>query len=161
MSAPTDVSDLFYESDGFHGYGTQLFVHQGDGSPGTYKAVAGISSITPGAITTGVIDKTHLRSRNAHMEKMPGMRDSGPFTIAGVWMPKHASQKASGRGLVALSISREVVPMYIALSDGSPETEWPFEGFISSFQPGEIGAEDKVDFTAEITPVRDYSGDLP
>jgi hypothetical protein len=49
----------------------------------------------------------------------------------------------------------------IVLNDGSPATEWPFRGVVTRFQPGEIGIDDKINFTAEITPLQDFSADLP
>jgi hypothetical protein len=32
---------------------------------------------------------------------------------------------------------------------------------VTKFQPGSIGLDVKVDFTAEITPLQDFSADLP
>lgn len=163
-----DVTDTFYAGEAFHGYGSQLLV--GDGaSPEVFEAIADVLSITPGDMSTATIQKTHLRSPEAHHEKLPGLRDSGPFTISGNWRPKHQSQSNAGGGsgafasggLVALWRTRAVKNFKIVLSDGSPATEWPFRGFVSKFQPGEIGVDDKVNFSAEITPVADFSADLP
>ncbi len=163
-----DVTGTYYQGEAFHGYGSQLMV--GDGaSPEGFDAIADILSITPGDMSTAVIEKTHLRSPEAHREKLAGLRDSGPFTIAGNWRPKHESQSNAGGGtgsfasggLIYFWRNRTVKNWKIVLSDGSPATEWPFTGFVSKFQPGEIGPDDKVGFTAEITPVSDFSADLP
>lgn len=163
-----EVTDTYYEGEAFHGYGSQLMV--GDGaSPEQFEAVADITSITPGDMSTAVIEKTHLRSPEAHREKLAGLRDSGPFTITGNWRPTHQSQSNTGGGsssfasggLVYFWRTRATKNWKIVLSDGSPATEWPFTGFVSKFQPGEIGPDDKVSFTAEITPVSDFSADLP
>lgn len=163
-----DVTDTFYAGEAFHGYGTQLMV--GDGaSPETFEAVADVLTITPGEMSTAVIDKTHLRSPAAHREKLAGLRDSGPFTISGNWRPKHESQNNAGGGsgsftgggLLAFWIDRQERNFKIVCSDGSPATEFPFAGFVSKFQPGEIGVDDKVNFTAEITPIQDFSSALP
>lgn len=164
----TDVTDLYYEGQAFHGYGSQLMV--GDGaSPEVFEAIADVLSITPGDMSTAVIEKTHLRSPEAHREKLAGLRDSGPFTISGNWRPGHRSQSNAGGGsgafasggLIGLWRARTTHNFKIVLSDGSPATEWPFTGFVSKFQPGEIGPDDKVSFTAEITPASDFSADLP
>jgi hypothetical protein len=160
-----DVTGTYYEGGAFHGYGSQLLVSQND-SPETFVAIADVSEITPGDMTTAVIEKTHLRSPEAHREKLAGLRDSGPFTITGNWRPAHGSQSNVGGdghtagGLVFLWRTRAERNFKIVLTDDDT-TEWPFRGFVSKFQPGTIGADDKVNFTAEITPISDFSADLP
>lgn len=162
------ITDQYYSGEAFHGYGSQLLV--GDGtSPEVFHAVADISTITPGAMETAVIEKTHLRSPSAHREKLAGLRDSGAFVITGNWRPAHYSQNNAGDatvssfatgGLIAFWIDRQVRNFQIKCSDDDTTT-FPFSGFVSKFQPGEIGIDDKVNFTAEITPVSDFSADLP
>lgn len=162
-----DVTDTYYAGDAFHGYGAQLLVGQDDASPETFVAVADVLSITPGDMTTAVIEKTHLRSPEAHREKLAGLRDSGAFVITGNWRPAHGSQSNAGGdgftdgGLIAIWRTRAERNFKIVLNDGSPATEWPFRGIVTKFQPGEIGVDDKVNFTAEITPLQDFSADLP
>jgi hypothetical protein len=163
-----NVTDTYYEGEAFHGWGSQLMVGNG-ASPETFEAIADVTNITPGKMSTAPIEKTHLRVPNAHRTKLPGLRDTEPFTLTGNWRPTHESQSNAGGGsgsfvsggLVALARSREVRNFKIVLSDGSPGTEWPFSGFVSGFQPGEIGSDDKVPFTAEITPTGDTTADLP
>lgn len=163
-----NVSNTYYEGEAIHGYGAQLFVGNGV-SPEVFEAIADIESITPGDMSTAVIEKTHLRSPFAHREKMAGLRDSGPFTIVGNWRPKHESQSNAGGGtgsfvsggLVAMWIARTTHNFKIGIADSSPATEWPFRGIVTKFQPGEIGVDDKINFTAEITPVSDFSASLP
>ncbi len=162
-----DRTDQFYAGEAIHGYGAQLMV--GDGaSPEVFEAVAQILSITPGEMSTAVIDKTHLRSPEAHREKMAGLRDSGPFTLEGTWAPGEQSQSNAGGGtgafatggLMKLWRQREERNFKIVLADDD-ETEWPFRGVVTKFQPGQIGVDDKINFTAEITPLQDFSADLP
>ena len=43
----------------------------------------------------------------------------------------------------------------------APATEWPFRGYVSKFQPGQIVGEDIITFTAEIQPTEAYDADLP
>lgn len=163
-----DVTDTFYSGEAIHGYGAQLMV--GDGaSPEGFDAIADVMSITPGDMSTVAIDKTHLRSPGAHREKMPGLRDSGPFTCELNWRPDHESQSNAGGGagsfasggLVSMWRARTVHNFKIVLNDESPAIEWPFRGFISKFQPGQIGIDDKINCTVEITPESDFSADLP
>src|SRR5580765_2810780 len=163
----SDTTDTYYPGEAFTGYGAQLMVGQGGASPEDFAAIADIESITPGEMSTNVIEKTHLRSPEAHREKIAGLRDSGPFALAGNWRPTHGSQSNAGGdgftggGLVALWRTRAERNFKIVLTDGSPGTEWPFRGVVTKFQPGEIVGDGKVGFTAEITPLGDFSADLP
>jgi hypothetical protein len=120
-------------------------------------------------MSTAVVEKTHLRSPEAHREKKLTLRDSGPFVLKGNWRPTHESQSNAGGGsgsfasggLMAIWRQRLEKNYKIVLNDGSPGTEWPFRGGISKFQPGEITVDGKVMFTCEITPLQDFSADLP
>lgn len=163
-----DPTGLFYPSEGFDGFGSQLEV--GDGtSPENFEAVAFIATITPGAMVTDKVERTHLRSPAAHREWIAGLRNSEAFTIEGQWVPGHQSQSNAGGGsgafasggLVAMWIDRLQRNFRIVCSDGSPSTVWPFRGFVSKFQPGQIAGSTIVNFTAEITPAQDFSSDLP
>lgn len=162
-----NVTNTFYAGEAFIGYGTQLLVGQDNGSPETFVAVAGIESITPGEMSANIINKTHLRSPGRAHEKMSTLRDLGAFTIQGNYMPRHGSQSNAGGdgftggGLLALHRSQEERNFQIVLSDGSPATVLPFRGVVSRFQIGAIGLEEKVSFTAEIQPLRDYTAELP
>lgn len=173
-----DVTDTYYPADtAIHGYGAQLLV--GDGATPTegFQAIALVSVITPGEMTTEVIDRTHLRSPEAHHEKMAGLRDSGAFSFEGIWSPKDESQSNAGGGtgsftdggLAFLWRTRQERNFKIVLNDGDAAalptpiapTEWPFRGVVTRFQPGAIGIDDKINFTGEITPLQDFSADLP
>ena len=170
-----DVTGEYYAGEAIHGYGAELLVGQGD-SPESFVAIADVVSITPGDMTTAVIDKTHLRSPGAHREKLAGIRDSGPFVVRVNWRPTHGSQSletntasdgfTAGYGALALWRNRTetnfkiLVPTVVG---GSPaeQLEWAFAGVVTKFQPGEIGVDSKIDATIEITPLRDSSADLP
>ena len=39
--------------------------------------------------------------------------------------------------------------------------EWPFRGVVTKFQPGGLTLDDKTGFSAEITPLQDFSANLP
>jgi tail tube protein len=168
-ASPTyvNVTDTTYPGHAFVGYLSQLLVGNG-ASPELFEAVADITEITPGEMSTAVVEKTHLRSPNAHKEKLAVLRDSGPFQLKGNWNPTSASQSNAGGGsgafqnggLMAMWIARSEHNFKITLSDEF-ETEWPFRGVVTKFQPGVIGTEQKVEFTAEITPIQDFSADLP
>lgn len=166
-----DRTGQFYGAaeESIHGYGSQLMVSD-EGSPEVYEAIAAVRVITPGAMTTVDINTSHLRSPDAHHEHRPGMRDSGPFSFEGIWLPTEQSQSNTGGGtgafqnggLIALWRSREIRNFKIVTSDGSPDVEFgPFRGYISQFQPGALGLEDIVPFTAAVQPTMAYDATLP
>lgn len=166
-----DRTDTFYAADrAIHGYGAQIMVGDGASPTEAFEAIAGVVSITPGAMETEDIDRTHLRSPAAHREHMPGMRNSGAFTCQMIWLPTEQSQSNagggsgafSGGGTIALWTDRTTHNFKIVLyADGSPSVEWPFRGYVSQFQPGEIGVADKINATASFMPTESYSEDLP
>ena len=170
-----DVTNTFYAGDAFIGYGAQFLVGQDDGSPETFTAVPDIESITMGDMTTGTVPKTHLRSPGRHHEKLATIRDSGPISLAGNYRPTHGAHKqVGGDGFSAthslLSLWRNVTEnnFKIVLPEeandaGSPgeAIELPIQGVVTRYQIGEMTLEGKVPFTAEVTPLSDYSGDLP
>lgn len=136
----------------FIGYGSSFLT--GDGaSPEVFTAVAGLNSITPGPMSTAVIDVTKLNSPNAHREKLPGLKDTGPFTVGGDLFPNDPTQGSTGRGLVALWKTRAIFDFKIALSDAAVTTSDILSGFISGFKPGEIKPDGVVPFTCEITTI--------
>lgn len=165
-----NLTDTYYAAEGgFHGYGAQLLVGDGGASPQDYEAIAEVTSITFGDMTTEVFDRSHLRSPDAHREKIAGMRDSGAFGIVGNWRPDHESQSNAGGGsvsfvsggLIALWRTRAERDFKLKLPYGSPEVELPFAGTVTKFQPGQVGLGGIVNFNAEVTPLRDFSASLP
>lgn len=162
-----DVTDTFYSGDAFVGYGAQLLIGQGGGSPETFAAVAQVASVTFGEMTGNVINKTHLRSPGNCHEKIVTIRDLGPFTISGQLNLKHGSQNNAGGdgftsgGLIAIHRTLEERNMKILLPDGSPPTAVPFRGVVSRLSLGEMTLEDLVQFEADIQPLSDYTADLP
>lgn len=168
----SDRTDTFYAGAdaAIHGYGAQLLVGSGGESPEDFEAIAFVRSITPGAMETNDLDVGHLRSPDAHNEHAPGLRDSGAFTVTGMWVPTEQSHSNAGGGsvafasggLVALWRTRAIRNFKVVLfQDGSPGTEWPFRGYVRRFQPGEISNGAIVNFTAEFQPVRASDDDLP
>jgi hypothetical protein len=164
------VTDTYYPSEGMIGYGTQLLVAL-DGDPATAatEAVAEITTITPGSIDTEDVDRTHLRSPDAHHEHMPGIRDSGAFELVGTLRLDHESQNntptagavpgpAASGGLIYLQRTRAIVNFEIQLPD---DTALPFRGYVSRFQIGAMGTTGLLNFTAAIMPTESYSADLP
>lgn len=160
-----DVTGTFYAGDAFIGYGAELRVGQGD-SPETFVAVPDITTITPGDMTTGVVDITHLRSPNRHREKKGTIRDSGPFQIAGNYRPEHGAHKTGGgdgfsatHSLVSLweDVTETNFEIELPADAGSPAEVLAFAGVVTKYQIGTVTIDQKVEFTAEITPLRAYT----
>lgn len=162
-----DITDLYYASQGFIGYGSQLMIGQDDGSPETFVAVAQIDTIAFGDMTAGIINKTHLRSPGRAHEKISTIRDLGPFSITGTLDLGHGSLNNAGGdgftsgGLIAIHRSQEERNMKVVLSDGSPGTEVPFRGVVSKLNLGTVGLDTLVKFSAEVQPLADYTAALP
>ncbi len=162
-----NVTDTFYAGDAFIGYGAQFEVGQGD-SPETFVAVPDIDTITPGDMTTGIVDTSHLRSPGRHREKKGTIRDSGPIALSGNYRPDHGAHlQAGGDGFAAghslLSLWRNVTEcnFRIVMPEDAGSTVLPLRGTVTKYQIGAIGLDAKVPFTCEITPLSDYSGSLP
>lgn len=160
-----DVTDLFYAGDAFIGYGAQLLVGQDD-SPETFVAVPDVTSITPGDASTGIVDKTHLRSPDRHREKKGTIRDHGAFAVAGNYRPEHGAHKTAGgdgflpgRSLVALNdnVTEANFKIELPVDAGSPAIELSFRGLVSRYQIGALTVEGLVPFTMDITPLRSFA----
>jgi hypothetical protein len=162
-----DVTDQFYAGEAWIGYGAQFKVGQGD-SPETFVAVPDIDTITMGDMTTGVIDKTHLRSPGRHREKLATIRDSGPIVLTGNYRPSHGAHlQAGGDGFDS---THSLLTLWRNVTENNFEIEMPaavgsvvlpIRGTVTKYQIGAMGLDAKVSFTCEITPLQDYSGGLP
>ncbi len=156
-----NVTDTYYPAEGkFHGYGTQWMI--GDGaSPEAFEAVAEVVNIAIGKMSTAVFDRTHLRSPNAHREKLAGLRDSEPFTMQLNYRPKHESQSYTGGGsdsftgggVLRMHVDRLEKTHKIVFTDDSPATEMEFTGVVTGYQVGAVGVDDGPGLTVEVTPL--------
>jgi hypothetical protein len=162
-----NITDTFYASEGNIGYGGQWKIGQDDGSPETFVSVAQIDTISFGEMSAGIVNKTHLRSPGRAHEKIATIRDLGAFTMTGTLNMRHGSHNNAGGdgftsgGLIAIHRALEERNMIIEIPDGSPATELPFRGVISSLNLGELSLEGLQKFTAQVQPLADYTGDLP
>lgn len=163
----SDVTNHFYAGDAFIGYGAQIKVGQGDGSPETFTAIPDVETITPGDATTGIVTITHLRSPDRHHEKKGTIRDNGAFALAGNYRPTHgAHMLAGGDGFSAthnlpalwknVTETNFEIEYPVDASGGSPGTTLSFRGIITKYQVGQLSVEGKVPFTCDITPLRAF-----
>lgn len=141
---PTDFDDAI------HGYGARLEVKQ-LGSPEDYVPIAYLTSITPGKMSTGTIKRTNLLSPEAHEQKMPGIRDTGPFGFDGNFVPKDETQGSGTDGLLGIWTARGVRDFRVVLADGSPESAFVFVGWISALNVGKMENDKAIPFSGEIT----------
>lgn len=170
-----DVTGTYYDGDAFIGYGAEFLVGQSGASPEVFAAVPDVESITFGDMSTGVVDTTHLRSTGRHREKKATIRDSGPITLVVNYRPDHGAHKqAGGDGFSAthnvLALWRNVTENNFKLilpedaaAPGSPVDliELPIRGVITKYTIGQLTLEGKTTATIDITPLHDFSGDLP
>lgn len=169
-----DVTDTLYAGEAFIGYKAQLKVGQGT-SPETYVAVADVTMIEPGNTPAGVINKTHLRSPGRAHEKLATIRDLGPFKLAGNYRPGHGSHALAGgdgftadtgnddgKSLPALHRALAENNFSIEVVDASGATiTILFRGVVTDYKIGQIVLDQKVEFTADIQPLSDWTGGLP
>jgi len=164
----SDVTNTYYASEAFIGYGAEFYVGQGT-SPETFAAVPEVNRIAPlVSMTTGVVVVTHLRSPDRHREKIPTISDSGPIVLEGNFRPAHGAHLIAGgdgfdasHNLQALRLSAARNNFQIILPDeagleGGEAIALPLVGFVSKYEIGEITLEGKIPFTLEITPTRSY-----
>lgn len=162
-----DVTGTFYAGGAWVGYGTELRIGQGETPTESFVAVPDIMSITPGDMSTGIVDVTHLRSLDRHREKKGTIRDSGPFQISGNYRPGHGGHTVAGgdgfnatHNLPALWRDVREANFEIELpvdAAGSPAQVLEFRGVVTKYQIGNITIDQKVEFTAEITPLGAYT----
>jgi len=173
----SDVTDTFYAGEAFIGYKAQLKVGQGDASPETFVSVADVMMIEPGNTPATVINKTHLRSPGRTHEKMSTIRDLGPFKLAGNYRPGHGSHALAGgdgfsapsspdaedgKSLPALHRSQAENNFKIEVTDAQLVVHTiAFRGVVSDYKVGQIVLDQRVEFTADIQPLSDWTDGLP
>jgi hypothetical protein len=170
-----DVTGEFYDGDAFIGYGAEFLVGQAGASPEVFAAVPDVESITFGDMTTGTVDTTHLRSVGRHRERKATMRDSGPISLVVNYRPDHgAHMQAGGDGFSTthnlLALWRNVTENNFKLTlpedaaaPGSPVAliALPIRGVITKYTIGQLTLDGKTTCAIDITPLHDFSGDLP
>lgn len=159
-----DVTGTFYAaSDSITGYEAQIEV--GDGaSPEVFEAIAFVKRIKFGETKTSDVDRTHLRSPNAHKEHAPGMRDTSPFEIEGPYSPTAQSLITAGGGsgifatggLPYLAEQRTTHNFKVVTKGG---TTIEFRAYVAGFSLGELQEDGTVMYTAQFQPTQ--AVDLP
>jgi hypothetical protein len=177
-----DVTGTYYDGDAFIGYGAEVLVGQGAPvAPETeelFVSIPDVESITFGDMTTGVVDTTHLRSTGRHRERKATIRDSGPISLVVNYRPDHGAHMQTGgdgftdtNNLLALwrnvteANFKLILPDDAALPVTPPATpdliELPIRGVITKYTIGQLTLDGKTTCAIDITPLHDFSGDLP
>ncbi len=158
----SDVTGTFYANTGGIGYGTEIGVGQGN-SPQTFTSIPVVMKATPGDLTTGIVDATHLRSPERHREKKGTIRDSGAIVCDSFYVPGHGAHKLGGgdgfdstHNLLYLWTNVVQNDFLITFPDDFDNLTLELRGVITKYQVGEISLEALVPFTLEITPLQGY-----
>lgn len=161
-----DVTGTTYAGNADIGYGTEILVGQGDGSPETFVAISDVVEI--GGLenfTNEIIDKTHLRSIGRAREKMVGVADYESVTVKCQYDPAavHGAHKTAGgdgfdadHNLPALQLSGEENNFKVLIGSGATQEEFNFRGVVSGMQRSPITVNGKLERTYTVTPLSDY-----
>jgi hypothetical protein len=162
----SDVTGTYYAAeDSIQGYGGQVEIGNG-ASPEVFEAIAAVKTLKFGETKTADVDRTHLRSLNAHKEHAPGMRDTSAFEITGPYLPTARSLTTagggsgafSGGGLPALAAARTVHNFKVVCADTNTTTI-EFRAYVAGFSLSELQEDGTVMYTATFMPTQAI--DLP
>jgi predicted secreted protein len=110
---------------GLDAFGTTLG-RESDMTPGTYIAVASITSLSPPGISRNAIDVTAHDSADGWMEFLPGLKDGGEVSFDINYQPDVHD------ALLDDLSSNTVQSWQVTFPDGTP---WTFDAFLTGFEP--------------------------
>lgn len=155
------TNTTYAATEGTIGYLTQVLM--GDGaSPEVFEAIAGVRSVTFGETTVADVNRTHLRSPNAHHEHAPGMLDSSAIQVRGIYLPSEDSLSTAGggSGVFASGGLPTLVPLrgthnfVVRHPNGTDEVE--ITGYLTGFSLSEASAEAVIEYTFGIMPTQAF-----
>lgn len=153
------TNTTYAATEGAIGYLAQVLV--GDGaSPEVFEAVAGVRSVTFGQTTVADVNRTHLRSPNAHHEHAPGMLDTSAFEVRGIYLPSEQSLSTDGGGSGAFASGgipylvqqRGTHNFVVRHPNGTDEVE--ITGYFTGFSISELSTENVIEYTFGIMPTQ-------
>lgn len=132
-------------SQAIEAQGTELYVAT-SASPDSYVRICEIKTFTgPGGSAT-VIDVTNLCS--TAKEKRVGLQDEGQLSFTISYVPNDTAHQT----LRTFRANRTKADFRIKFNDGSPKTQWDFEGYVLGFAvSGAVDAVIEANVTIEIT----------
>lgn len=155
------TNTTYAATEGTIGYLGQVLM--GDGaSPEVFEAIAYVRSVTFGETSVADVNRTHLRSPDAHHEHAPGMLDSSAITIRGIYAPNEQSLSTAGGGtgpfasggLPYLVKQRGTHNFVVRHPNGTDEVE--VTGYLTGFSLSELAAENVIEYTTGIMPTQAY-----
>lgn len=129
------------------GYGTLFQRGNGDGPPETFQTISETAEINPPQSEADDVEVTHLNSPGRRKEFIQGMSDAGEASLSVNWIPDHPTQDHL-TGLLADKNSGAVKTWRIVLPGGL--LTWTFSGYVKSFAPDTISANDPLKATVTI-----------
>jgi hypothetical protein len=108
-------------------------------TPGTYVAVAEVTSIRPPSWTRGSVDATHLTSDDDYREFIADIKEAGDAQMTLNWVP-------SATDAMVAAFAAEFDNYQITAPNG---VRMQFSGFFTAYEPGEMTPEGKM--TASVT----------
>lgn len=158
-----DRTDTTYAAtEGTIGYLAQVLM--GDGaSPEVFEAIAGVRSVQFGTTSVADVNRSHLRSPNAHHEHAPGMLDSSAITVRGIYLPSEDSLSTAGGGTNIFQTGglpyhvqqRQTHNFVIRHPNGTDEVE--VTGYLTGFSLSELSMENVIEYEFGIMPTQAYT----
>jgi len=121
------------------GYGAVFGIESA--TPGTYTAVAEVTSITIPSRSRDAIEATHLGSANAYKQFIAGLKDGGECTLG-------LNFVAGATAVMVAAFEAEKGKYRIIAPDGVNTII--FEGFFTEYSPPELAPGDLMTATATI-----------
>jgi hypothetical protein len=106
---------------------------------GAYFDLTEVSNVTPPAVSTGVVDVTHMQSPNGDKEFIPALNDPGEAKVTQNFIPGSAADAK----VLAVRAARKRVGCQITYPNG---VAWRWSGILTGYAPA-VPNEDKM--TAE------------
>lgn len=94
-------------------------------TPGTYSAVAEVTSVTPPNISRDAVEATHLTSPEQWREFIAGLKDGGEVSIEMNWIP-------SATDVIVAALDAGKDNYQIVFPNG---VKWSFAAICTAFEP--------------------------
>lgn len=115
-----------------------------DNAAGTPTSVGEVVSITPGGVTTGTVDATHLGS-GGWRDFIATISGGKPFAMTLNWIPGDTTDQ-----LLRTAAGDRLVRTIKVTAPNTKYVQW--EGFLTDYEPGEITPDGKMEATISIQP---------
>lgn len=124
------------------GHGTLFKRGNADGPPETFTTIAGVTSITPPALSKDTVDVTNMQSSDRFREHISGLRDAGEASIEINFDP----DSTEVANLITDYEADSARTYQILFESGA---DWTFEGIVTGMTPA-IPVDDKMTATVSL-----------